>query len=238
MRLHGTSRTLGITASMLTVALLVPAAVLAAGPRDGSCDPAGAGPKGPAASAPRAMNGQGMGTRGMGAARMNQSHRAGDPAAQRRGAGQGIRQAAPGVLTADQQLDLAAMAQEEKLAHDLYTQLGSTLGGPELARIAAAETNHLTAVRTLLARYGVDDPTAGLAAGVFADEAFQQLYDRLLAQGSPDLAAAYDVGVIVEQDDLARLADAKVGVTAQDVLRVYANLAAGSERHLAAFSAL
>jgi hypothetical protein len=233
MRLHSTSRTLGITASMLTVALLVPAAVLAAGPRDGSCDPAGTGPNGPAATAPGEMGGQGMGR-----ARNNQSRRSSGQAAVRRGAQQGLRQPVSGVLTADQKLGLAAMAQEEKLAHDLYATLGTALGGAELSRIAAAESNHLAAIRTLLARYGVADPTAGLAAGVFADTAFQQLYDSLSAQGSAGLAAAYDVGVIVEQDDLARLADATAGVTAQDVLRVYANLAAASERHLSAFQGL
>lgn len=255
MRLHPSSRTLGITASMLSVAILVPASVLAVGPRDGTCDPVGSGPNGPVAAAPgrgagngpgAAANGNGNGNGnsngngyGMNGARV-QAHPAqaamGPQAG--RNAGAGVRQPAMGVLTADQKVDLAMMAEEEKLAHDVYTQLGALLGGTELPRIAASEANHLAAVRDLLAKYGIPDPTAGQAVGVFATDAFQDLYDAFYAQGSASLAAAYDVGVAIEQDDLGRLADAKAGVTAQNVLKVYTNLATASQRHLAIFSAL
>lgn len=248
MRNLHSHRTLGITASMLTVALLVPAAVLAAGPRDGTCDPIGTGPNRPAAGAPGQMNGQGAGRaqmngQGAGRAQMDRSRRsaggqAAGQAAARRGPGQGVRQPASGVLTADQKVDLASMAAEEKLAHDLYVTLGASLGGTELPRIAASETNHLAAIRMLLAKYGVADPTLNTPVGAFVDPAFQLLYDQLLAQGSVSLAAAYDVGVIVENDDLGRLADAKAGVTAQDVLKVYTNLTTASTRHLAIFQAL
>ncbi len=61
MRLHPSSRTLGITASMLSVAILVPAGVLAVGPRDGTCDPVGSGPNGPVAAAPGRGGGNGPG---------------------------------------------------------------------------------------------------------------------------------------------------------------------------------
>lgn len=249
MRLHPSSRTLGITASMLSVAILVPASVLAVGPRDGTCDPVGSGPNGPVAAAPGRGGGNGPGAAanrngnsngfGMNGARV-QAHPAqaamGPQAG--RNAGAGVRQPALGVLTADQKVDLALMAEEEKLAHDVYTQLGALLGGTELPRIAASEANHLAAVRNLLATYGIPDPTAGQAVGVFANDAFQDLYDAFYAQGSANLAAAYDVGVAIEQDDLGRLADAKAGLTAQNVLKVYTNLTTASQRHLAIFSAL
>lgn len=51
------------------------------------------------------------------------------------------------------------MAEEEKLAHDLYTAFADRYEVRIFGRIAAAETNHLTAVRTLLDRYDVTDPT-------------------------------------------------------------------------------
>lgn len=244
MRHLDSHRTFALTASMLAVALLAPAAVLAAGPRDGACDPIGTGPNGPAAAAQGQMAGPGyradggVQSRRGDVARRQGANRGVSQAATRRGTGQGIRQPAAGVLTADQKLDLATMAEEEKLAHDLYVTLGASLGGTELPRIAASEANHLSAIQTLLARYGVADPTLDQAVGTFLSPDFQQLYDQLLAQGSASLAAAYDVGVIVENDDIGRLADAKVGVTAQDVLRVYGNLATASARHLAIFEAL
>lgn len=243
MRLHLSTRTLGLTASMLSAALLVPAGVLAAGPRDGTCDPAGSGTDGPvvAAPGPGARNGPWAQANGNGdrvSVTVDRDAAVARKQAARRGPGQGVRQPSMGVLTEDQKLDLAAMAEEEKLAHDVYTQLGTLLGGPELERIAASEANHLAAIRTLLAKYDIEDPTAGKDIGTFTTQAFQDLYDRFSAQGSTSLAAAYAVGVAIEQDDLARLADAKAGVTAPNVLKVYANLLAASRRHLAAFSAL
>jgi hypothetical protein len=150
----------------------------------------------------------------------------------------GRRNSVPaGTLTAGQRDMVGYMAEEEKLAHDLYVTLGSTVGGLELPRIAESEVRHLAAVRTLMTRYGITDPTAGLGVGVFSNEEFQAMYDSLLAQGRLSLAAAYDVGEVVERDDIDELGRATEGVTAPDLLRVYANLLRGSERHLAAFQA-
>jgi hypothetical protein len=67
--------------------------------------------------------------------------------------------AAKGTLTAEQQSTLAAMAQEEKLAHDLYAAFGARYDAVIFDRIAGSETHHLTIVRMLLDRYGLADPT-------------------------------------------------------------------------------
>jgi hypothetical protein len=243
MRLHPSPRTLGLTASLLTIAILVPAGALGAGPRDGTCDPLGSGSDGPLVTTPGPGAGDGPqaqanGNGDRGNVNLDRDAAGAGKQATRRGPGQGLRQPSSGVLTEEQKLDLAAMAEEEKLAHDVYTQLGAVLGAPELERIAASEANHLAAIRNLLVKYGIKDPTAGKDVGIFATRAFQDLYDQFYAQGSTSLDAAYAVGVAIEQDDLARLADAKDGVTAQNVLRVYANLLAASRRHLAAFSAM
>ncbi len=150
-------------------------------------------------------------------------------------AGQGIT-APMGTLTTAQKAELAAMAEEEKIAHDLYVALAKKY--PELrqfANIARAELQHLTAVRTLMKRYGIADPTAGTDAGEFATDAFQELYDGLLA-GATDSTKALAAGVAVEKADIADLKAATAGLKAPDVLQVYGNLLAGSERHLVAFS--
>jgi hypothetical protein len=164
-------------------------------------------------------NGQGMGNRGPGLGM----------------AGQGAITAPMGTLTVDQKAELAAMAEEEKVAHDLYVALAEDY--PELrqfANIAKAELQHLTAVRTLMDRYGIDDPTAGYADGTFKTKAFQAMYDNLL-KGATDSTKALAAGIAVEQADIADLKAATAGVTAPDVLQVYTNLLRGSERHLAAF---
>ena len=103
-------------------------------------------------------------------------------------------------------------------------------------RIAAAEDQHLAAVRQQLSVYGVDDPTAGLAAGQFATAAVQTRYDQLLAQGMTGQGAALEVGVQVENATIADLQEALAGVTAASVQQVYEHLLEASQQHLAAFT--
>jgi hypothetical protein len=140
-------------------------------------------------------------------------------------------------LTAGQRADLLAMVEEEKLAGDVYDVLGDRFDDATLERIAASEDRHAAALRRLLDRYGIADPTAGLPVGEFATTEFQQLYDRLVAEGATSLAAAYDVGEQIERLDIDDLTDAIA--TAQgraDLVRVYSNLRTGSTHHLAAFT--
>lgn len=164
-------------------------------------------------------NGQGMGNRGPGAGM----------------AGQGTVTAPMGTLTAAQRTELASMAEEEKVAHDLYVALAAKY--PELrqfANIPKAELQHLTAVRTVMDRYDIADPTVGYAAGEFKSAAFQTLYDDLLA-GATTSTKALAAGIAVEQADIADLKAAMTGLTAPDVQQVYTSLLRGSERHLVAF---
>ncbi|WP_367318617.1 DUF2202 domain-containing protein [Streptomyces sp. HUAS ZL42] len=147
----------------------------------------------------------------------------------------GTALASQGTLTAAQKATLASMAEEEKLAHDLYTAFAERHEVRIFERIAAAETQHLSAVRTLLDRYDVTDPTAGKPAGEFTDPTLQATYDRLLKQGEDGLDAALKAGRTVETDDIAALTKALSGLTAPDTRQVYDDLLAASERHLAAF---
>lgn len=161
---------------------------------------------------------------------------------QRQGAGMGagmgtgtcdLTTVAKGTLTEPQKEKLVAMAEEEKLAQDLYVAFGVDYGAP-FSRITNAETQHLTAVRTLMTRYSVTDPTSRLAAGTFASPETQKTYDKLLALGDTE-DGARKAARTVESTDIRDLKAAAVGVTAPDVKQVYANLLAASERHLVAF---
>src|ERR1019366_5471610 len=104
---------------------------------------------------------------------------------QGRGAGMGadLTGVASGALTATQKTKLAAMAEEEKLAHDLYVAFGDKYGTP-FSRITNAETRHLTEVRIVLKRYAITDPTAGKAAGTFAPESNKKLYNNVLTRST------------------------------------------------------
>ena len=151
------------------------------------------------------------------------------------GMGAGLADMASGTMTDEQKVTLTAMAAEEKVAHDLYVAFAEKYDGTVFGRIARAETMHLEAVRTLLERYSITDPTTGLEVGKFPTDAGQKLYDTLLAQGSVSLDAAREAARTVETTDLADLTTASAGVTAPDVLAVYEHLLTASQHHLTAF---
>jgi len=151
------------------------------------------------------------------------------------GLGLGVT-AEQGTLTAAQKTTLASMAQEEKLAHDLYVAFAARYDAVVFDHIAAAETQHLVAVRALLQRYGVTDPKANQPAGAFTDPAVQAGYDKLLAQGNGSRSAALAVAQQVEREDITALTAALDGLTAPDATQVYTSLLAASRHHLTAFT--
>lgn len=140
-----------------------------------------------------------------------------------------------GTLTETQTTTLQAMAEEEKLAHDVYVALEAKFGGVVFERIAASEAKHLSALQRLMTRYGLEDPTAGLGEGEFATASVQQLYKDLLTQATT-VDEAMAVGAQVERMDIADLKDAIADATQRDLTRVYSNLLRGSQRHLVTFT--
>ncbi|HEX6968135.1 MAG TPA: DUF2202 domain-containing protein [Micromonosporaceae bacterium] len=140
-----------------------------------------------------------------------------------------------GVLSEQQRATLTLMAEEEKLARDLYAAFAAEYQVPVFDRIKASEERHLALVRTLLDRYGLADPTDGLVVGEFRDPTVQAHYDRLLAQGSASRRDAIEAALAVERMDIDDLTRALDGLTAPDVRQVYEHLLDASERHLAAF---
>lgn len=153
--------------------------------------------------------------------------------------GGGVLQAEIGALpmatlTGDERAGLIWMREEEKLAHDVYVALGDEWRVRVFDNIASAEQTHTDAVKALLDRYTVTDPSAGNAAGVFANPDLQALYTALVEQGRTSLVAALTVGATVEDLDIADL-QARA-TTTPDIALVYANLEKGSRNHLRAFT--
>jgi hypothetical protein len=218
-----------ITAGLTALALAATPALAQGGPNNISnasgtsiCSITGTAPTTPGANA-TGTAGQGYG-RGNGGGGMGSGIR-----------GTGANLAAQGTLTSSQKADLVSMVEEEKLAHDVYVALAAEYPADyQFARIANAETMHQTALRTLLTRYAIADPTAGLPAGEFSTSGFQTLYDGLVAQATT-AANALDAGIAVEKRDIADLTSALNGLAAPDVTQVYTNLRNASQHHLAAF---
>jgi hypothetical protein len=130
---------------------------------------------------------------------------------------------------------LTEMREEERVARDLYTQLGRSSGEAIFTRIAAAEQRHLDAVERLMSSQGMDPDAAGTTVGRYAVPDLQSAYNRWLAAGRASDQAAYKVGVELEKQDIAELKALRVasGTTGARVVQA---LRTGSEHHLAAFT--
>lgn len=140
-------------------------------------------------------------------------------------------------LSSAEQNSLAYMREEEKLAHDVYLQLQSLWGSNTqiFGNIAASESTHTEAVRQLLVRYKLPDPTAALPAGQFDNSVLQALYTQLVATGNRSLTDALKVGAAIEELDMIDILAAYNSVDNEDIRRVYDNLLKGSRNHLRSF---
>jgi hypothetical protein len=138
-----------------------------------------------------------------------------------------------GELTASEKDGLLYMAEEEKLAGDVYSALNEKLNMRVFDNIGQAERTHEAAVKTLMARYSLPDPTRG--AGQFSNETLQQLYDDLLSQGNASIKDALQVGAAIEEIDILDLEERMAQTDREDISLVYSNLKRGSENHLRAF---
>ncbi|HNF94680.1 MAG TPA: DUF2202 domain-containing protein, partial [Anaerolineales bacterium] len=128
---------------------------------------------------------------------------------------------------------LLFMREEEKLARDVYNQMYALWGQPVFQNIAASEQTHTDEIKLLLDRYGLADPA--LDPGQFTDANLQALYNQMIAQGSVSLTEALNVGVLIEQTDIADLQARLAQTDNADIQLVYTNLMNASYNHLAAF---
>lgn len=138
-------------------------------------------------------------------------------------------------LTAEQTLGLQNMAEEEKLARDVYLTLAQKYDADIFNRIAASENRHMSAVGSMLTKYGIENPTTNQKVGDFKTEEVQNLYDTLTAQ-STTYEKALATGVQIEEMDIADLQKQLDTPLPSDIKRVYQNLLKGSQHHLWAFN--
>ena len=138
-------------------------------------------------------------------------------------------------LSQEERDGLIHMRIEEKLARDVYIVIGELWNHKVFLNIQLSEQKHMEAVKSKLDKYNVPDPLTTDSVGVFPDPVFQQLYDQYIQQGSQSLNEALLVGKAIEELDIADLTFQLTFVDNPDIIRVYQNLKAASENHLAAF---
>lgn len=131
---------------------------------------------------------------------------------------------------------LLLLREEEKLARDVYLEMGELWGLPVFENIAASEQKHMDAVLGLLDASSIADPIGDNGRGVFTDSALQNLYNDLVGRGAASPEYALLVGAMIEDLDIRDLRLAS-GLSSDPLVgRVLGNLERASLNHLRAFS--
>jgi hypothetical protein len=128
---------------------------------------------------------------------------------------------------------LLHMAEEEKLARDVYTTLYNKWGLRVFGNIKKAEQHHMNMVDMLLKRYGMK--INNLPVGEFHDSKVQELYNKLVNMGSKSRVDALKVGALIEDLDIYDLEKYMKEVDNKDILFIFKNLTKGSRNHMRAF---
>ena len=137
------------------------------------------------------------------------------------------------VLTSPEEEGLLFMAEEEKLAGDVYSSLNEIWSLRVFDNIGRAERTHQAAVETLLIRYSLAVPAN--PPGEFSNETLQSLYNDLVSRGGLSVEEALRVGASIEELDILDLEERMAQTDKEDIQLVYSNLKRGSENHLRAF---
>lgn len=136
-------------------------------------------------------------------------------------------------VTEEQFEDLQFMLEEEKLARDVYITLNNYWNLRVFQNISGSEQQHMDAISILLKKYE-QSVEYNNNVGQFVSEEFQNLYEDLVNEGKVSEKAAIQVGIKIEELDIADLKE-RIVETTPDINALYTNLIKASENHLRAF---
>lgn len=137
-------------------------------------------------------------------------------------------------LTAQEVAHLVELREEEKLARDVYQELGDRWQAQEFRNIVRSEQRHFDAVGARLVAFGLNDPALP-SAGQFANPELQELYNTLMSQGSASYVGALRVGATIEDLDIRDVQAAIDATSNSSIKQTYNSLLQGSKNHLRAF---
>lgn len=148
----------------------------------------------------------------------------------------GPNQKQQGALTDQEIENLIYLREEEKLARDVYLVMLDLWGEEIFANISESEQRHMDAVGRLIDKYDLNDPIVDDSIGAYTNPEFTELFTQLVEAGSESLEAALEVGVQIEELDIADIEQMLTETDHRDVQNVLENLLAGSNNHLDAFN--
>ena len=162
------------------------------------------------------------------------------------------------VLDYNEQTHLIFMREEEKLARDVYIKLSAMYPDhPIFGKIDDSEHRHTEAVRAMIEKYGLVDPSTNDNVGVFTGEDygwyFTEKFSELIERASISELEALYVGAFIEELDMMDInqcpkviveTDNEINDVSEcgnvytdnaDVANLYASLLDGSDSHLEAY---
>ena len=148
--------------------------------------------------------------------------------------GASVGKVSAATLSPAEEQALILMREEEKLARDVYLQLYDQFKSRIFRNIAKSEQTHMDALKTLLDRYGIQDP-ATQEIGVFTNVDVQALYNSLMESATDSLVEALETGIEIEREDIKDLQDSLNITKQRDIKKVFTNLLRASNNHLESF---
>ena len=140
-------------------------------------------------------------------------------------------------LTDEQKSSLLYMAEEEKLARDTYLYFNDLWGSRIFQNIANSEQKHMDRMKALVDRYELEVPATFNVRGEFQNQELQALYNSLIEKGKSSLIDALEVGVTIEETDIADLEEIiESGDLPEEFKTSYEKLLKGSYNHLKNFN--
>lgn len=142
-----------------------------------------------------------------------------------------------GTVTEGEANGILWMADEEKMARDVYVYFNEKYKLPVFRNISRSEAIHMKAVGNLISAFkltyeGNDTP------GEYVNDAITKMYTELTEKGSVSLVEALKAGALIEETDILDLEKEILSTDNVTVKRVFTNLLLASENHLRAFTAV
>ncbi len=146
-----------------------------------------------------------------------------------------IKNSEKGSLTEWEREYLAFRLEEEKAARDVYITLSEKWGKP-FENIKKSEQWHMNIMEALREKYGFEnDYLTKNKVGVFENQKFQDLYNQLIEKGLKSEKDAMEVGMLIEDMDIADLDNSLKKVKNEDLKFVLEKFVEASSHHMQAF---
>ena len=159
------------------------------------------------------------------------------------------------LLDYNEQIHLAFMREEEKLARDVYLTLGTMYPDSVIfGNIDDSEQVHTMAVKAMIEKYGYKDPSTNDNIGIYTGEDygwyFTEKYNLLVERASISELEAWYVGAFIEELDMMDINQCpkiivetdnginevtecgKIYTDKSDIAKLYDSLLDGSDSHL------